>query len=147
MPLVGSTVDYLRELQKQQKQSGAYTGYVCSHPDGREVKPEYVTRVTGRFLRQCGFEGMRLHDLCHTAASILAKLVPLKQVQAFLGHEDAHTTIQIYTHVRDDDRVETSKAMSSFLESCSETCSETAEVTENNVIDIAQYQVKKFAEA
>ena len=90
---------------------------------------------------------MRLHDLRHTEASILAKLVPLKQVQAFLDHEDAHTTIQIYMHVRDDDRVETSKAMSSFLESCSETCSETAEVTENNVIDIAHYQVKKFAEA
>ena len=59
----------------------------------------------------------------------------------------AQTTLQIYTHVMNGNHVAASNAMSGFLESCSETCSETAEVTENNVIDIAHYQVKKFAEA
>lgn len=50
LALVGSTVAYLKELQAQQKQSGIYNGFVCVHADGREVKPEYVTRSAIRFL-------------------------------------------------------------------------------------------------
>lgn len=93
---------------------------------------------------------MRLHDLRHTAASILAKRVPIKQVQAFLGHEDVQTTLGIYTHILGGDRLETSKAMSGFLEglkSVLQKCSASGENAGDNVIDIAEYRRKKFAEA
>ena len=142
LALVGSTVDYLKDLQQKQKQSGTYSGLVCVHADGREVKPEYVTRSAMKFLKACGFDGVRLHDLRHTTASILARRVPIKQVQAFLGHEDVQTTLAIYTHVLNGDSLETSKAMSGFLESvsaCSANCSASGKTDPGNVIDIIAF--------
>ena len=147
LALVGSTVSYLQALQEKQKKSGKYSGLVCVHEDGREVKPEYVTRSAMKFLKACGFEGVRLHDLRHTAASILARRVPIKQVQAFLGHEDVQTTLGIYTHILNGDSLETSNAMSGFLESlsvCSANCSANAEMAPDNVIDLAAFQQKKL---
>ena len=145
--LVGSTVTYLQELLEKQKKSGKYNGLVCVHEDGREVKPEYVTRSAMKFLKACGFDGVRLHDVRHTAASILARRVPIKQVQAFLGHEDVHTTLAIYTHILNGDSRETSNAMSGFLESlsdCSENCSEIHRQGADNVIDIAAFRREKL---
>lgn len=145
LALVGSTVSYLQELQEKQKKSGKYSGLVCVHEDGREVKPEYVTRSAMKFLKGCGFEGVRLHDLRHTAASILARRVPIKQVQAFLGHEDVQTTLGIYTHILSGDSVTTSAVMSGFLESLShrsEKCSEMPEAKPDNVIDLVECRQK-----
>ena len=53
--LVPDIADYLNRLLQAQKQSGIYSGKVCVHLDGRMVKPEYCTRVTMRFLRNCGY--------------------------------------------------------------------------------------------
>ena len=128
---VPGTEDYFLKLLSKQKQSGSYTGKVCAHTDGRLVRPEYVTRLCQRFLKSCGYEGIRLHDLRHTAASILARRVPIKLVQAFLGHEDVQTSLNIYTHTNMEDAFVTSKAMAEvfslppLLDVCSESCSET----------------------
>ena len=110
--LVPDIADYLKELQQTQKQSGIYSGKVCVHLDGRMVKPEYCTRVTMRFLRSCGYDGVRLHDLRATAATILAsKGVPIKNVQAYLGHKDVQTTLSCYVHVLDADKIATATVM------------------------------------
>ncbi len=69
----------------------------------------------------------RVHDLRHTAASFLATQATPKQVQDFLGHEDISTTMNIYTHLQDEDRKATSCIMDSILKNsvfCSEKCSE-----------------------
>ena len=52
--LIQSTASYLRELKESQRQSGIYNGKVCVHLDGREVRPEYITRASMRFLKECG---------------------------------------------------------------------------------------------
>ena len=76
--------------------------------------------------KKCGLPEIRLHDLRHTAASLLAPHVTPKQLQDFLGHEDISTTLGIYTHIVDEQRRATSNAMdkiigSAFvLKSCSE---------------------------
>ena len=50
-----------------------------------------------RFLCNCGYDGVRLHDLGETAATILtSKGVPIKNVQAYLGHKDVQTTLNYY---------------------------------------------------
>lgn len=113
--LIEQTIPYLMELKAYQKEHGYYNGKVCVHPNGNPVKPAYVTRACMRFIKNCGYEGVRLHDLRHTAATILAKRVPIKQVQAYLGHEDIQTTLSIYTHILDEDSKETSNVMSNFL--------------------------------
>lgn len=43
---------------------------------------------------------MRIHDLRHSAASmLLADGVPVKVVSETLGHADVSTTLRIYAHV------------------------------------------------
>ena len=114
---------YLKELKVTQEQSGIYNGMVCVHMNGNTVKPEYITRACERFLYSCGFEGTRLHDLRHTNATILSKRVPIKNVQAYLGHEDVNTTLDIYVHMNEEDGRVTSAAMDSFLSWAGNICS------------------------
>ncbi len=151
--LVPDMAEYLNYLLQVQKQHGIYSGKVCVHLDGRMVKPEYCTRVTMRFLRNCGYEGVRLHDLRATAATILAsKGVPIKQVQAYLGHKDVQTTLGYYVHVLDQDKINTATVMGNviagagFTSCCSESCSESTDSATDNVIPFPSIVLEKLAE-
>ena len=106
-----------------------------------------------QFLRNCGYDGVRLHDFRATAATILAgKGVPIKQVQAYLGHKDVQTTLSYYVHVLDDDKIATASVMGSvltragFASACWESCSESAELTPDNVISFKSIMPEKLAE-
>ena len=125
--LIDSTIPYFKELAHEQQLYRVYGDKVCIHLDGKSVKPAYVTRATSRFLKSCGFEDIRLHDLRHTAATLLASRVPLKHIQSFLGHESIETTANIYTHTLTADKINTAECLNEFLKSadfCSEFCSE-----------------------
>lgn len=125
--LIESTVPYLLSLKERQIRNGLSLDKVCVWPDGRTVRPDYITSKTGKVMRSCGLEHIRVHDLRHTAASILARKATPKQVQEFLGHEDISTTMNIYTHLMEDDRRATSCIMDEILKNsvfCSEKCSE-----------------------
>ena len=120
--LIDSTVPYLMKLKNISK-----SDKVCSFPNGKPVRPDTLTNKIIKFLKECGFENVRLHDLRHTAATVLARELTPKQVQAFLGHEDFQTTMNIYTHIETQDKINTSRAMDSIIkkaEFCSESCSE-----------------------
>ena len=132
--------------------------YFGIHSDNRHYQAQnqilcqsrYISRASIRFLKKYGFDGVRLHDLRHTAATILAKRVPIKQVQAYLGHEDIQTTLGIYTHVLSEDSIATSKAMGDFLNgagfvACSESCSESTDQTPDNVISFKPIMPEKLA--
>ena len=59
---------------------------------------------------------IRLHDLRHTVGSLLMNSnLPVKQVQTFLGHEKASTTLDVYTHVDIEGRQDTANVMDSLL--------------------------------
>ncbi|KKX56367.1 tyrosine-type recombinase/integrase [Brevibacillus borstelensis] len=65
--------------------------------------PYYYTTPTAtwrKFLRKNEFEHIRLHDLRHTAATLLIEAgVDLKTVQERLGHTKYQTTADFYAHV------------------------------------------------
>ena len=43
---------------------------------------------------------IRFHELLHSCASLLlAKQVPMKMIQDWLGHSDIQTTSNIYSHL------------------------------------------------
>ena len=120
--LVDSTIPYLLNLKNKN-----LSDKVCSFPDGKPVRPDTLTNKIMKFLKECGFENVRLHDLRHTAATVLARELTPKQVQAFLGHEDFQTTMNIYTHIETQDKINTSCTMDNIIkkaEFCSESCSE-----------------------
>lgn len=125
--LLQSTVPYLLELRDKHIATGRPLDKVCVWPDGREVRPDYVTYRTGKVMVKYGLEKIRVHDLRHTAATLLATKATPKQVQEFLGHEDISTTMNTYTHLLDNDRRATSSIMDGFIRTsaiCSEKCSE-----------------------
>ena len=125
--LIDSTVPYLKELRHCQELAGLTLNKVCVWPDGRQVSPNYITHRTARIMEKYGLEHIRVHDLRHTAATLLATKATPKQVQDFLGHEDISTTLNTYTHLLDADRAATSGIMDGILRNsvfCSEKCSE-----------------------
>ncbi|MCY4580316.1 MAG: site-specific integrase [Chloroflexi bacterium] len=73
---------------------------VCALPNGRLMKPDALSRACRRIACQCDIQGMRLHDLRHTHASLLlSEGTPIHIVQARLGHQSITTTVDIYGHV------------------------------------------------
>lgn len=76
------------------------TGLVFTTRTGLPVEPRNLNRSFERICDDNGIRRVKVHALRHTAASLLKVLgVPLKDAQVILGHANASTTQQIYTHV------------------------------------------------
>ena len=143
--LIDSTVPYLRELRQKQEGSGLILDKVCRWPDGRDVLPTYITAKIRKMMKKYGFEHIRVHDLRHTAASLLATQATPKQVQEFLGHSNIGTTMNIYAHILDDTRKATSGIMDGILKNsvfCSEKCSESPDMQNNGGKEHAENVLK-----
>lgn len=59
-----------------------------------------LTRSYSRALAKAGIEHKKFHSMRHTYATrLFENNVPVKTVQALMGHSDIATTMNIYTHV------------------------------------------------
>lgn len=107
LPLTSSMRTYLQKVRRQQAENrklfgDAYidSGYVCVHPDGAPIRPDYVTPHFQRRLKEISLPVIRFCDLRHTCASLLLKNgVSMKEIQEWLGHSDITTTLNVYGHV------------------------------------------------
>jgi integrase len=103
-----ATVDLLAAHKTEMEQRAELCGlrladaaYVFSDElAGRDPwKPDRVTLAFGRFCRQEGVAGVRLHDLRHFAATrLLSSGVDVRTVSGRLGHANASTTLGVYAH-------------------------------------------------
>lgn len=90
--------------------------HICQWPDGRSYTPDYVSRRFKRILELNGLPQIRFHDLRHTAGSLLINQgQSVKQVQEFLGHEKASTTLDIYTHLSFEGKKDTGEKLDELL--------------------------------
>ena len=103
IPVVGSTLGLLKQLQKQQEREHPATilncAYVFPRPgDPFEARdPSAITRHMKRFIKSAGLPDVSPHDLRHTCASLLLSSgADIKSVQEILGHADASTTLNFY---------------------------------------------------
>ena len=112
LPLIGFTIPYFRDLLQQQISSGSKCDKVCQLSDGSSVLPDYITHKYKEFLAAHNLPDIRVHDMRHTAASLLAAhdATP-QQAQEFLGHENISTTLDIYTHCLDESKRKTADIM------------------------------------
>ena len=79
--------------------------FVCIREDGKPVIANTLTKHFKKILHNCGLKNIRLHDLRHSFASLMAnKGVPVNTVKEMLGHSDIKTTLSIYTHTVFEDQ-------------------------------------------
>ena len=69
--------------------------------EGRELyKLKFLTNSFRKFLAKHNLTHIRFHDLRHSCATILCESnVNVKDIQMFLGHSSAKTTMDIYVHL------------------------------------------------
>ncbi len=73
---------------------------VFSHPDGRPLRPNSLSRAFERIAQSLGFEGIRFHDLRHAHATLMLQQgIHPKIVSERLGHSSVAITLDIYSHV------------------------------------------------
>jgi integrase len=102
------TVDVLREYRQYLADRAASCGVALAHnclmfaSDVAMSRPCYPDSVSRRFryaCRKAGVEGVRLHDLRHYVATrLLSAGVDVRTVAGRLGHRNAATTLNVYSH-------------------------------------------------
>lgn len=108
--------DYLVKLKARHDELGLMRGNVVAWEDDRVVYPSYITRKRSQLMKKNGLEVVRLHDLRHTAASLmLARGMSIYDVSKFLGHEDITTTSNVYGHIIDEQRTRAAATMNDII--------------------------------
>ena len=75
-------------------------GYVVVWPDGKSVRPGYISNSFRTLVKKLGMETVRFHDLRHIhATELLIANVHPSIVQERLGHSSISITLDLYSHV------------------------------------------------
>jgi integrase len=91
-------------------------GWMFTRPDGRPVHPHSISQTFERIARRAGVPVIRLHDLRHTAGTLLiAAGVPVKVVSERLGHASPTFTIETYQHVLPGMQADAARTMEALL--------------------------------
>jgi integrase len=100
------------------KAGAAYedAGYVVADELGKPYHPDTVSDWFQTAVKDAGLPRIRLHDLRHTAASLmLASGVAVKVVSEMFGHSGPTITLSIYAHVLPGMGEEAGAALSASL--------------------------------
>jgi integrase len=72
---------------------------IFCQPSGQYYSPDRVGARVAELMRKTGLQGVSLHSLRHSHASILlSEGVPISVVSERLGHADHNITLSIYSH-------------------------------------------------
>ncbi len=123
LPLPPSLILTLRQHHMRQLQDRLLAGSRWHDHDlvfptriGTPISPRNLLRSFGALLQRAGLPHMRIHDLRHSCATLLAAQgVPPKVAMEILGHTDIRTTLAIYTHVLDDSKQQAISALDAIL--------------------------------
>ena len=93
-----------------------YLEYVNVDAIGNIYNLDYVSEHFAVLLRKHVLRKIRFHELRHSCASLLlAKGIPMKMIQDWLGHSDMATTANIYSHIDSTSKRETAQAIGELL--------------------------------
>jgi integrase len=92
------------------------TGMVFTTFVGGPMTPNNLLRDLTRLAKKAGVPRIRVHDLRHTAATLMLKSgTPVKVVSETLGHASVRVTLDLYAHVLDEQRAEVAERMDDLL--------------------------------
>lgn len=109
---------WARQGQEKLAAGGAYVdkGWLLADELGAPVHPDTISAWLDKAIVTAKARRIRLHDLRHTAASLmLADGVPVKVVSELLGHSSPQITLGVYAHVMPGMAEEAGEALSSAL--------------------------------
>lgn len=123
IPLPAQLADVLRQHRVRQEQERITAGSlwqdspcVFTTPIGTPVDPRNDFREFKKLLDRGSLPSVRLHDLRHTAASLLlAQNVPARVVMEILGHSQIALTMNTYSHVAPEVSREAADRMARLL--------------------------------
>ncbi|MET7462026.1 tyrosine-type recombinase/integrase [Nonomuraea sp. NPDC005501] len=93
------------------------TGHVFTTKSGRPIEPRNLARSFARIVQKNELRPIRVHDLRHTAASLLKKPgVSPRDAMEILGHSRISVTMEIYTHGDGESRENAIKRVNELFE-------------------------------
>lgn len=96
-------------------------GLVFTGDAGRPLHSNTTRQAWKALCRRNGPEGLRVHDLRHACASLLAASgAPPRVVADWLGHADVGVTLNVYTHALDGAAGEAARRLAALLHATSE---------------------------
>ena len=147
LPLIDDIADRLLELKEQQEYFKKAFGksyykkdkeYVFVKPDGKLTRPDYVSEHFKNLLKKLGLRHIRFHDLRHSCASLLlAKGIPMKAIQEWLGHSNFSTTANIYAHLDSNSKQLSAQAITSAFETKKEIEERDSSTSSNKLVAYA----------
>ena len=123
LPMTQDVKRMLLEIKTEQERNRKLFGdcyyesdFVFTWPDGTVVTPNYLTSTFHDVLSKSSLPTVRLHDLRHSVASnLLANNFSIVEVQQWLGHSEASTTLNFYSHIDSSSKKNISKAIEKLL--------------------------------
>lgn len=108
--LTSGIKEVLLKMKKEQEKNKCIYGtsyykadeeYIYVNKIGERITPNYLTTGFCKFIKKYNLPHIRFHDLRHSAASLLYEAnINVKDIQTFLGHSSAKTTMDIYVHLQ-----------------------------------------------
>lgn len=124
IPIDNETASILMDWKAAQSEILLHLGHnpnktqlVFPNTKNSVMAPSKVGQIMNRIIERCdGLKRITVHGLRHTCCSLMfASGATLIQVQAVLGHTDAKTTLNVYTHVAKKEQEKTTQAMADYL--------------------------------
>ena len=124
LPMLNSVYTLLEAHKRLQNERKRILGdnyiesdYVCTWNDGKIISPNYLTTQFNKIIKNSTLPQVRLHDLRHSAASnLLNHGMSVVQVQEWLGHSSAATTLNFYAHADKTSKQAVAEAMQNMIE-------------------------------
>lgn len=113
MPMTKQAYEWLRKQKQMQELNCEFddnyitSDYVCTKPNGEVITPNYLSREFHRIILKSDLPTIRFHDLRHSVASnLINNGFSIVQVQQWLGHSSASTTLNYYAHADKMSKIE-----------------------------------------
>ena len=105
------------ENKKQFGEGWQGKGFVVVWEDGRSYRPNYISELFTKFLKEKRLPKIVLHELRHTFASISNEAgVQEFNIGKAMGHANVGTTKKIYTHLFDDKHTAAVNAVADLID-------------------------------
>lgn len=118
VPILDPANDILKQLNSGRiKNFDSDKDFVFLDADNKQLNPNIISKQRYEYNQLCGFK-FTFHQCRHTFATILYNAnIDIKQAQEWLGHANFNTTMNIYTHLNEQNKTTSTDKLNEYLKS------------------------------